>query len=95
MSRETFLEDVRIEREYQERKWGNSADDTVNEPNDWVAFINHYATRWFSGGFAPYSAETVEDFRSSMVKVAALACAAVESVDRQIAASGKTFYQRP
>jgi chaperone required for assembly of F1-ATPase len=91
--REAILNEITNERLYQEEKWGNTTDDTVNTPNDFVSYIGAYSTKWFPGGFPPYTEETVANFRKSMMKVAALAVAAVESVDRQQAANGRTFYQ--
>lgn len=95
MDRLEILREISLERNAQEVKWGNNADDTLNTPNDFVAYISHHATRWFGGGFIPYSEETVNKFRRQMVKVAALAVAAIESVDRQRAKSvdGITFYE--
>lgn len=84
---------IRQEREYQVGKWGNDADDNLNTPNDFVSYINAFSTKWFPGGFAPYTTETVDAFRESMVKVAALAVAAIESVDRQRDEAGHTFYE--
>lgn len=92
--RELIYAAIDAERDHQVRKWGTDADDKVNFPNDWVAYINHHATRWFKGGFAPYDPDTINDFRTQMVKVAALAVAAVESIDRQQAEHGRTIYQK-
>lgn len=84
---------LKQEREYQTAKWGNEADDTMNTPNDFVSYISNYSTRWFNGGFAPYNTKTVDEFRISMLKTAALAIAAVESIDRQREIDGQTFYE--
>lgn len=83
MSRETILNEINKEREYQVQKWGNDADDTKNSFNDWVSYISRYATTWFPGGFPPYSDEAKVNFRRSMIKTAAIAVAAVESFDRK------------
>lgn len=88
-----MYEEIRAEREYQQNKWGNEADDTVNSPNDFVSYIAHHSTRWFSGGFEPYPSETIDEFRKQMIKVAALAVAAVESLDRQRKENGRAFYE--
>lgn len=88
-----IFDEIRKERDYQTEKWGNTADDTLNTPNDFIAYIAHYSTRWFAGGFAPYNSSDVGRFRTMMVKVAALAVAAIESLDRQRAANGKTHYE--
>jgi hypothetical protein len=89
----TINEEIIAERNYQIERWGHKLDDTVNKPNDWVAYIAHHSTRWSKGGFPPYNAETVESFRCQMIKTAAIAVAAVESLDRQIEENGKPFYQ--
>jgi hypothetical protein len=93
MSRETILFEINNERVYQQKRWGDNADDTQNAPNDFVSYIAHHSTRWFNGGFAPYSSATVAEFRRQMIKVAALAVAAIESIDRQQEKVGKTFYE--
>src|SRR3954469_2562725 len=84
---------IAAEREYQNNRWGTEADDSLNTPNDFVSYINHYSTRWFPGGFTPYTPATVDKFRESMIKVAALAIAAVESIDRQREEAGHCFYE--
>lgn len=84
---------LRQERDYQAQKWGNTTDDEMNEPNDFVAYISRYSTRWQDGSFAPYSTKTVDEFRTSMLKTAAIAIAAIESVDRQREVAGHTFYE--
>jgi hypothetical protein len=88
-----IYDEIRSEREYQEKRWGNSADDTLNTPNDFVSYIGSYSTKWFPGGFTPYGHDTVDAFRKSMVKTAALAVAAIESIDRQRANAGAAFYE--
>ena len=93
MDRNSILTEISKEREYQENKWGNNADDTLNLPNDFVSYMSAYSTKWFPGGFLPYKPETVDAFRTSMIKSAALAVAAIESIDRQRENSGKTFYE--
>jgi hypothetical protein len=85
--------EVNEKRLYQEAKWGNRADDTKNTPNDWVSYIANHSTKWFPGGFTPYCEETVQEFRAAMVDVAALAVAAIESLDRQTLINGAPFYQ--
>lgn len=89
----SIFNEITEELSYQEKRWGTKADDTINRPNDWVAYISHYATKWFTGGFAPYSDMGVNGFRKSMIKVAALAVAAVKSLDRQRENKGSAFYE--
>jgi len=91
--RNRILNEIDTERKYQINKWGNEVDDTENTPNDFISYISHFSTRWFNGGFAPYHTDTVDEFRKSMIKTAALAVAAVESIDRQREEAGHTFYE--
>lgn len=96
VSRETILDEVNLRRTYQQGKYGDNNDDTVMKPNDWIADIAQYATRWRPGTYAPYSQSHVDDFRHKMIDVAALAVAAIESIDRQRAQPwGRTFYEIP
>jgi hypothetical protein len=88
-----IFQEIRAEREYQERRWGNGADDTLNTPWMWSAYIAQYATRWMAGTFLPLGRDVTDAFRACMVKVACLAVAAIESVDRQRAQKGKAFYE--
>jgi hypothetical protein len=96
LNRQQIYAALEKERAYQVGKWGNDADDTKNEPNDWAAFIAHHSTRWFNGGFAPYDKATVDAFRVQMLKVATLAVAAIESLDRQRGDTidSKAFYEK-
>jgi hypothetical protein len=72
MTREEFLESIVKEREYQEEKWGNEFDN-FNTPNDWIVYICRYAGMASTGE---------RSFHEAMTKVAALACAAVETYER-------------
>lgn len=89
----SVYDEIKNEREYQTHKWGNNVDDTLNTPWMWSAYIAQYATKWMAGGFLPLPSMNVDVFRNSMIKVAAIAIAAVESIDRQRAANSKTFYE--
>lgn len=89
----SVYEEIKSERDYQDKKWGHTADDTLNTPWMWAAYIARYATNWMKGTFLPIGTSATEDFRESMVKVAAIAVAAVESLDRQKVAAGKAFFE--
>ena len=91
---EPILDEVRAERKYQTEKWGNFKDDTQNLPHHWSSYIGQYSTNWMNGTWAPHTKETVEAFRQSMIKSAAIALAAVESIDRQRAEESKTFFEK-
>jgi hypothetical protein len=66
-------EEVLKERSRQSTKYGGNAHDDGHSVNDWVAYIAYHA------GLASYKA----DFRKQMVRVAALAVAAIECFDRR------------
>lgn len=88
------LEEIKAEREYQLKKWGDEVDRTINTPNDFAAYIAHHSTRWFKGGFTPYPKNVVDDYRTQMIKTAALAVAAVEALDRQRDDQGSAFFEQ-
>lgn len=99
-ARQAIYAEIEQEREYQNERWGTDTDDTKNTPWMWAAYIAQYATRWMRGKFMPLDREDTMSFRACMVKVAGLAVAAVESIDRQLAAgeqggSGEPFFERP
>ena len=89
----SLYDELKAEREYQEAKWGTKVDDTQNTPWMWAAYIGQYATRWMVGSFLPLKRDVTNSFRACMVKVATLAIAAIESIDRQREQHGKTFYE--
>lgn len=74
MSRQNIFNMIDSEREYQDSKWGQDFDER-NTVNDWTTFINRYASR-------ASEAESSEEFEIAMVKVAALAVAAIETCRR-------------
>lgn len=89
----TIYDEIAAERAYQEGLWGNEADDALNTPWMWAAYIGAYATKWMVGSFLPLKRSVTDEFRKCMVKVAALAVAAIQSIDRQRAENGSTFYE--
>lgn len=68
-----------------------TVDDTVMDPVRWAALIANMTFTALSQSLTPIE---VEKFRDSMVQVAALAFAAIESLDRQRERNGKAFYER-
>lgn len=73
------FDEILLERERQQLKWGDAFDDK-NSPYNWAAYITQYATRHLIGDPAAVSNA---DFRADMVKVGALAVAAIQAMDRQ------------
>jgi len=89
----SVYDEIKKERDYQEERWGHDLDDSRNTPWMWAAYIGQYATRWMVGSFAPLKREVTNDFRTCMIKVATLAIAAVESLDRQREKDETAFYE--
>lgn len=75
MNRDEIFTAITAERNYQDTKWGTSFDDK-NTPNDWVSFFPQLLTK------ASTLKLSRKEFESAMVKIAALAVAAIESVER-------------
>lgn len=72
------LRRVEMEREYQDRRWGGAEHDQQHRGFDWVAFTVDYLGR------ASRAAERGDhfEFQRQMIKVAALAVAAVQSSEQ-------------
>src|SRR5574341_470053 len=75
MCRKDIFDQIEDERDYQDAQWGTEFDDR-NTANDWVTYITQYASR------AGVMNVTPDDFEQAMVKVAALAVAAIETSQR-------------
>lgn len=73
------IEDVLAERTRQDGKWGSLHDRTEETEHDWIVYIQEYASG--AGRGAKY------DFRQRMVIAAALAIAAIEAHDANLAAA--------
>ena len=70
------LTEVFHERRKQDLKWGGPEHDDTHDSYDWIAFIACHVGR---AVMQPWNKET---FRRQMIRVAALAVAAVEWSDR-------------
>lgn len=76
--------EVEAEHNYAMEKWGgDNVDDEMNSPIQWMAYLQHYSSRWYPGHFPPFSEAELADFRRDMIKVANLALSAAEQVDRK------------
>ena len=84
MTRPVFAE-VSDERDRQDAKWGGPDHDdnhTLGNWTAWLSFIDEHNRKAFS---PDNSEEAYDNFRRRMIEVAALAVAAVESLDRVLA----------
>ncbi len=84
----SIFREIKAEREYQDREYGGpKTDDKYNGPMEWLGYISKYSSNWLSWGFPPHNKSA---FRTSMIRTAALAVAAIEQCDRL--AEGKSAY---
>ncbi len=74
-----IAQEFHIERTAQEARWGDSNDNKWSL-GEWAALISHYATRQTAGDLHAIDAAK---FRADLVKVGALAMAAIQSVERK------------
>lgn len=68
------IDQIIQERKNQDRQWGGPEHDNTHDKDDWLRFI-HYQ-------FICADARD-SNLRSRLIKIAALAVAAVESIDRK------------
>lgn len=83
MDLDGILQQVKVERERQkslEFAEDTESFDRTNSMNDWVAYLVAYAGRAAEKVFR--NKREGQDFRSNMVKTAALAVAAIEAYDK-------------
>lgn len=78
---EAVLSDIAVERLKQDVRWGGSGHDDTHGSHDWLAFILKHSGRAVTWPF------NLATFRRQMVRVAALAIAAIEWSDRLAARS--------
>lgn len=67
------------ERDSQELEYGGHGHDRDYSVNDWIALITKHAGK--AACVSPYYEEGKEIYRRQMIRVAALACAALEALD--------------
>ena len=97
-----ILKEVQEERDHQDKKWGGPNHDDDHGPYAWVSFIINYLGKSIGDFLADDSQVQnrveyrLRNFRYNMIKVAALAVAAAESVDRKLKTlPTQTFGHRP
>jgi len=75
-----IAQEFHVERTAQEAKWGDANDDKWS-PGEWAALVSHYATRQTVGDLHSID---LDKFRADMVKVGALAMAAISAIERKV-----------
>lgn len=73
-----ILNDVIVERHTQDAKWGGPDHDDEHDVEDWCMFIRKHARRAESAA----NESGLAAGRCHLIRVAALAVAAIESIDR-------------
>ena len=82
MSRESIFEEIQKERAYQDTKWGGPPHDDEHTVRDWVFFIVGYLGKIVISPETNWGRNEI-NVRRYFVKVAALAVAALEALDRR------------
>lgn len=80
-----ILFDIIAERVAQDKQWGGPEHDDAHRGVDWLRYINRQSTLACNETLSDDASEVVdpEGYRARMVKIAALAIAAIESHDRK------------
>lgn len=78
------MQDIAVEREKQVKQWGGSEFDDKNLPADWHQYILKQQDKFLFEAIFP-EPNPVE-CRDRLIKIAALAIAAIESLDRKVTA---------
>ena len=82
MGRDLIFKEIDEERARQDGQWGGKGYDDKHDVRDWVAYVLNFLARTVAKeanwGF------NLKRAREAFVKVAALAIAAIESIDRKI-----------
>lgn len=86
-----IISDIMRERLSQDAEYGGAAHDDLLDAHDWVAILCKHVGLAGNDGHQPFDAVR---FRRQMVRVAAVAMAALESFDRQNKPEGKTLVIR-
>ena len=78
---QSIYQEVLAERTRQDKQWGGPEHDDSHDDTQWLMFIDYQMDRCY---LHP------DEVRNRLVKIAALAFAAIESLDRKNAASNRS-----
>ena len=82
---ENIFEEIEQERELQDKQWGGITHDDNHSFSDWIAFIVKHLGKAVLDYKQP--AEVREGrFRYQMIRIAALAIAAIQATERRVQA---------
>lgn len=85
---ELVFDDIAEERAYQLAKWGGQEHDDSHSIRDWITYLLAYLGR--AGSRETDWGRNIPKVRELFIKVAALAVAAVEAIDRRTHESTKS-----
>lgn len=74
-----ILKEIVDERANQDLEWGGPDNDELHLQSEWICFVVRQLGK---ASYAAHELADDADYRSRMVKVGALACAAIEAYDR-------------
>lgn len=81
MTRREIFADIKAERSRQDEKWGGREHDRQHWPGDWCAFIFEHTAKAFAAAHRGPGDGDRSDYKARLIEVAALAVAAIESLD--------------
>lgn len=80
----SVMDEIQQERQRQDQQWGGPEHDDTHDPLEWVGFIADQQEKVAIGAIQRgESYYATPDCRQRFVKIAALAVAALESMDRK------------
>ena len=85
---EQVFDEISRERASQDEEWGGADHDDSHERTDWVKFIEKQCRLARTAKDRP-----LDDYESRMVKIAALAVAAIESSRRERMTTGADLFE--
>ncbi|HEY8560489.1 MAG TPA: hypothetical protein VIL74_08935 [Pyrinomonadaceae bacterium] len=74
---DTIVEEIKQERTRQDEQWGGAKHDDEHYPVEFTRFVQEQIDKTWR------CPENIENIRERFIKIAALAVAAVESIDRK------------
>jgi hypothetical protein len=78
-----IINDIIRERTSQDQQWGGATHDDGHTVEDWYSFRSKFESRALFGARKPERMKEGQDVRGSLIKIAALAVAQLESLDRK------------
>jgi hypothetical protein len=76
------MQDIAVERDTQDRQWGGASHDDTHVMADWHQYINYQSDKLLFEAIFPEP--DLMECRDRLVKIAALAIAAIDSIDRSL-----------